>query len=337
MEVALNTATVAWSLALCCLGLAGCESFTQRDPASKSNRDAPVSRIRNLYDALGKPEGGALFDFGFSALVEYRGTTILFDAGTDADIFRRNVEAYGIDLKTVDMAVGSHSHADHISGFDYLLDVNPEVKIYLPKDFYGVGAPIAFGVTGTDPKAVTSLPPELRYFGGDKEDLVIKPSGRFWKANVEYVAENRSVGDGITLIATRSPFLGNFSKYPNLTNTGDPSNQGATFTGLPELSLVLDTPDGHVLIVGCSHSTVEAIVKGTKEYLGGEISLAMGGYHLIPYKVEELSALAKRLKEELAVKRVAPAHCTGHLAFKILRQTYGSDFVPAGLGSEIQF
>ena len=45
--------------------------------------------------------------------------------------------------------------------------------------------------------------------------------------------------------------------------------------------------------------------------------------------------MAQRLKEELGVKRVAPAHCTGHLAFKILSDTYGSDFVSAGLGAEI--
>ena len=30
--------------------------------------------------------------------------------------------------------------------------------------------------------------------------------------------------------------------------------------------------------------------------------------------------------------RIAPAHCTGHLAFKILKDMYGEDYVFAGLG-----
>ena len=40
--------------------------------------------------------------------------------------------------------------------------------------------------------------------------------------------------------------------------------------------------------------------------------------------------LAARLKDELGVKQVAQAHCTGHLAFKVLMAAYGSDFIQAG-------
>ncbi len=36
----------------------------------------------------------------------------------------------------IDFAVASHSHFDHINGFDYLLEVNPQVKIYFPQDFF---------------------------------------------------------------------------------------------------------------------------------------------------------------------------------------------------------
>ncbi len=43
------------------------------------------------------------------------------------------------------------------------------------------------------------------------------------------------------------------------------------------------------------------------------------------------------MKEELAVRRVAPAHCTGMLAPQIFREVYGKDFVSAGLGSQVPF
>ncbi|MCK5347490.1 MAG: MBL fold metallo-hydrolase, partial [Candidatus Heimdallarchaeota archaeon] len=264
------------------------------------------NRILNLYDAFGKENEQAIFDFGFSALIEFNGKTILFDSGTDAEIFKQNVKAFGDDLSTVDFAVGSHSHSDHISGFDYLLEVNPKVKIYLPKDFFGLGAPISFRIAGIEPEKTQTLPKELQYFRGEKEIVEINPSGRFWQGNVEYVTENLAVADGIKLVATTSPFLGNFSKYPNLDAHGNPNNAKANFIGLPELSLVLENAEEQFLIVGCSHSTVEAIVKEAIEFTDKKIALVMGGYHLIPYKSEELLELAHRLKDDLGIEQVAP-------------------------------
>ena len=45
----------------------------------------------NLYDAFGK---NALLtkDFGFSCITKYQGKTILFDAGSNADIFKSNTK-----------------------------------------------------------------------------------------------------------------------------------------------------------------------------------------------------------------------------------------------------
>jgi 7,8-dihydropterin-6-yl-methyl-4-(beta-D-ribofuranosyl)aminobenzene 5'-phosphate synthase len=63
----------------------------------------------------------------------------------------------------------------------------------------------------------------------------------------------------------------------------------------------------------------------------------MGGYHLLPYSAEEISGLVTRLKDDVGVTTVAPAHCTGPLGFKIFRERYGSNFSSAGLGSEIRF
>ena len=295
------------------------------------------NRILNLYDAFGENIGEAVFDFGFSAYIEYNGKIILFDSGTDAEIFKQNVAAFGIDLKNVDFAVASHSHSDHISGFDYLLEVNPDVKLYLPKDFFGLGAPIPFRVTGTEPEETKTLPKEMQYFNGEKEAFEIKPSGRFRNANVEYITENTVIADGINLIVTASPFLGYFTRYPNLTADGEPADSKTNFIGLPELSLVLDSDEGQVLVVGCSHSTVEEIVRESIAHTGKQIKLVMGGYHLLPYKSDELTEMASRLKGELGVKSVAPSHCTGHLAFKILKEAYQDNYVPAGLGAEIPF
>src|SRR5947208_13634174 len=95
---------------------------------------AGQNSILNLYDAFGYQKRGTILDWGFSALVHYNGKTILFDTGNSADSFEHNVKALGVDLSRVDIAVLSHRHFDHISGFDYVLKIKPKLNAYLPAD-----------------------------------------------------------------------------------------------------------------------------------------------------------------------------------------------------------
>jgi 7,8-dihydropterin-6-yl-methyl-4-(beta-D-ribofuranosyl)aminobenzene 5'-phosphate synthase len=105
--------------------------------------------------------------------------------------------------------------------------------------------------------------------------------------------------------------------------------------GFPELSLALKTEKGVVLITGCSHSTVEAIIRATKQHTGSNIELVEGGFHLLPYDAAYISNIAHLMKDDLGVRRVAPAHCTGKLPFKIFHDLYGEYYNYAGVESEV--
>jgi 7,8-dihydropterin-6-yl-methyl-4-(beta-D-ribofuranosyl)aminobenzene 5'-phosphate synthase len=282
--------------------------------------------ILNVYDAFGSAKG-AKQHFGFSAVVKQGDLTILFDSGADAELFASNLKALGVDPKEIDIAVASHNHADHVSGFDHLLEVNPDVRLYLPYDF-ALGAPVRMSLAGTDPAVVEDLPPEQVYFGGDFEASAVTTSGRFRGANVEYVHEGKEIAPGVHLVPTRSQLLGTFSRYP-------PYDEDPALRPMPELSLSVETGSGDVLLVGCSHASVEVIVKDARERFDRPIRLLAGGYHLIPYDGEYISGLSRRLREEHHVAQVAPAHCTGHLAFKLLRDAYGDDYRFFGLGQKI--
>jgi 7,8-dihydropterin-6-yl-methyl-4-(beta-D-ribofuranosyl)aminobenzene 5'-phosphate synthase len=286
--------------------------------------------ILNLYDAFGYQKRGTILDWGFSALVRYNGKTILFDTGNSADGFEHNVKALGVDLNQVDIAVLSHRHYDHISGFDYMLRVKPAVKAYLPAD-EALGAPLHFTFSKDTKESLTGLPPEQLYFGGKTNSIDYKPGERFHGANAEFVGASREIAPGVHLIVTRSVMMGDFSAYPP-NEPGHPD-----LAGFPELSLALKTGKGVVLITGCSHSKVEEIILATKKYLGSHIELVEGGFHLFPYEGDYISKLARRMKDELGVQRVAPAHCTGNLAFKIFRDVYGENYNYAGVESEVMF
>lgn len=210
----------------------------------------------------------------------------------------------------------------------------------MPYDIFW-GAPVPFDATGPDAGAADSLPQYMRYFDGGPSKFTINQSGRFWGANVEFVKTSREIFPGMTLIATSSPYMGYFSGYPNKSfvegQFQESDHSHYKYTELPEISLALRTEKGQALIVGCSHSGVERIVEETKKVTGGSIELVYGGFHLVPFDKAKIEETARYLKNDLGVRRVAPAHCTGHLAFKALSDLYGSDYVYAGLGETIRF
>ena len=328
-------------LGIATLLLTACSSPPPQEPADppRAQSDwAPGNYIINLYDAFGSRRDGLQHDFGFAALIRYEGKTILFDSGTNADILKANTAALGVDLREVDLAVASHAHFDHINGFDYLLEVNPDVKLYFPNDFFW-GADVDFSVAGREPDAAEKLPKEQRYFNGDKETFAFNQSGRFWKADVEFIESHREIAPGLTLIATSSPYMGYFTRYPSLggVETNAVAGDDIKTVNLPELSLNLASPTGDVLVVGCSHTMVEAIVRETKGHLDRDIGLVLGGYHLLPYTSAEVRDIAARMKDELGVASVAPAHCTGHVGFRVFGEVFGANYHVAGLGSTTAF
>src|SRR5262249_56189204 len=121
-----------------------------------------------LEDALGK-DASMRKDWGFSALVEIAGKRILFDTGDDRDIFAANVKAKNVDLTKLDFVVLSHRHGDHMAGLAHVLSVNPTVKIYAPKEGFGIyGSSLP---SGFYPKG-GALPPGMRYFGGQPPQVM---------------------------------------------------------------------------------------------------------------------------------------------------------------------
>jgi 7,8-dihydropterin-6-yl-methyl-4-(beta-D-ribofuranosyl)aminobenzene 5'-phosphate synthase len=59
------------------------------DDSKNSYSEIQNNTVINLYDAFGEDREGLEKDFGFSCILKYNGKTILFDAGTNADIFKK--------------------------------------------------------------------------------------------------------------------------------------------------------------------------------------------------------------------------------------------------------
>jgi 7,8-dihydropterin-6-yl-methyl-4-(beta-D-ribofuranosyl)aminobenzene 5'-phosphate synthase len=102
-----------------------------------------------------------------------------------------------------------------------------------------------------------------------------------------------------------------------------------------ELSLAIDTPEGIVLLVGCSHPTIERIVQAARAAIDEPVHMIVGGTHLLPAEGEEIQRIATALRDDWKVEWIAPAHCTGEPAFEILKDTFGDRYIYAGLGTTI--
>jgi 7,8-dihydropterin-6-yl-methyl-4-(beta-D-ribofuranosyl)aminobenzene 5'-phosphate synthase len=289
--------------------VAGLLVFTLIAAPAKAASPESKNQITILYDAFGT-DPSMTKDWGFAALVEIAGKRILFDTGDDADILAANVKAKGVDLKTLDFVVLSHRHSDHMAGLNYVLSVNPTVKIYAPKEGFGIyGSSLPSSFYRKD----ESLPAEMRYFGGAPPQVMT--FGAAWRgANFELIDKTTEIAPGMTLIAL-------VSEAPGTRE-------------LKELSLAVNTSEGLVLVVGCSHPGIEKIVEAAAA-INPKINLIAGGFHLVVAPDDVIAKAVTALKDTFKVESIAPGHCTGEPTFSALKKAFGDHYLYAGLGTTL--
>src|SRR5437773_3212394 len=272
---------VDYFVAALAMVLAGCASTTS--PPQAARADSAKAQITILYDAFGK-SSSIQKDWGYAALIEYGGKRILFDTGNNGDTLAQNAKAKGIDLAKLDFVVMSHRHGDHMGGMSYLLQVNPRVKIYAPKEGFGVyGADLPSTFYRKD----TSLPPEERYYDGAPP--AVMQFGAAWPgANFQLIDKTTEIAPGIHLIALVSDKPGTLE--------------------LRELSLAINTPEGMVLVVGCSHPGIDKIVEAATA-INPRIHLIAGGFHLVVSPDPDIEKIVSSLHDKFKVAYVAPGHC----------------------------
>jgi len=105
--------------------------------------------------------------------------------------------------------------------------------------------------------------------------------------------------------------------------------------GIVEQSLVLETPQGLVVITGCAHPGVVNIVAKAREITGREVYLVVGGFHLGGMSEAVIEGIVEDFRK-LGVQKVAPCHCSGDLARSIFERAYGENFIRVGVGSRVE-
>ena len=196
-------------------------------------------------------------------------------------------------------------------GLAYLLKVNPAVKIYAPKEEFGVyGADLPSTFYRKDP----SLSSEQRYYDGAPPEVM--RFGSAWPgANFQLVDKETEIVPDIHLIALVSDKPGTLE--------------------LRELHLAINTPQGMVIVVGCSHPGLDKIVAAAAA-INPHIHIVAGGFHLVVASDADIEKIVTALHDTFKVEYVAPGHCTGEPAFTALKKAFGDRYLYAGLSTMLE-
>ena len=91
-----------------------------------------IKIVFDNYPCKREPKENMASFWGFSAVV---GDKLLFDTGSNGRVLLKNLEKMEINPSAFKYLFISHPHWDHTGGIDSILEVNPNLTLFLPDSF----------------------------------------------------------------------------------------------------------------------------------------------------------------------------------------------------------
>lgn len=244
-------------------------------------------KIVSLVDNIKKEDLGA--EHGLSFYIETKKHKLLFDLGA-SDLFLKNAEKLGVDIKQVDTVVISHGHDDHGGGLKTFLNINDTAKVYISS--------LAFGNYYSEKEG------NYEYIGLDQN---LKDNNRLYFINGFY-----KIDEELTLFSKVDSVSEKFASNKNLKKKENDKYTEDDF--LHEVNLILTEEDKKMLIAGCSHTGIDNIINKFYYFDGSFPKAVFGGLHLMKFKKEEDKEAAFSRIQKIALissSSFYTCHCTG--------------------------
>lgn len=259
---------------------------------------------------------GLLGEHGLSFYIEAGDRRILFDTGQNLAI-SNNARVLGINLERLDAVVLSHGHYDHSGGLQSILASNNHFTLY--------GHPDVFS-----PK-VKKNNEQYKYIGIPLEKNDILRRGIALKLSKEPV----EIAPGVMTsgeIALENDFEAVESMF--FLKQGDTV---VPDTLADDQALILETDNGLVVLLGCSHrGVINTLMHVTRLKGSTRIHAILGGLHLGKASDDKLAKIIGRLRG-FGLQMIGVGHCTGPGAFLALSNEFKDRVFLNTVGRVVEF
>ena len=274
-------------------------------------------QVRCLVENTAKSSSAFWGEHGMAWHIQTPDGQVLFDTGQSGEVLLHNAALFGLDLAQIDALAISHAHYDHTGGLPAVLErTRPGIPLCAHADLFRE----RFSKHGDEVESIG-----LRVTRADLESHV---ELRLSAEPVEILPGVWTTGE----ITDRASFEGRSPTHLIRTDEGwqpDPY--------LDDLSLVLKTGAGLVVLLGCGHAGLLNILAQVRARFAGDIITVAGGTHLASATGDMLQQAIDTLGSTYGAPRIYPSHCSGHRAVVALASTFGERAQPCPVGTELTF
>ena len=255
-------------------------------------------------------KSGLLAEHGLSFWIDYQGDSYLFDTG-QGQILSHNLKTLNLDVSDLAGVLLSHGHYDHAGGLNEILEAEPEKEVYAHPDVFL-------------PKYSQKTSGKVfRGFSVTKDEIM----------NFNPVTNLTEIRAGVWLTG-EVPRQNNWEQL-NEHYQVKIDEEIKTDQFKDDQSLVLDTEQGLVIILGCSHAGVINILSYVQQNFPQKIHAIIGGMHLVNASQKRIDWTIKEL-ENFDFDRLIPLHCTGERAGREMYTAFGDRVESKSVGDRIK-
>lgn len=243
---------------------------------------------------------GLLAEHGLSVFIENQDLRVLFDVG-QSNVYCRNAEYMGLDLKSTDAIVLSHGHYDHCGGLIHFPSAHLS-SVYVHLDAFKKRY-----IVNADGKSYREIgiPWSMEQY-------------LFIKDKIVYNSHETEIAPGVFLLA-EVPYITDFETAPDGFYIDNPTGQTADQMK-DEQMLVFDTDKGLSIFLGCSHpGVINCLQYARKRFPGKSIYSLAAGMHLDSVSPIRLQKTIQCFMD-FDIQKVIPLHCTGILAISEMKR-----------------
>lgn len=255
-------------------------------------------RITTLIEDTAGVDKSLGYEHGLSFFIEKDGHRILFDTG-QSGAFARNARALGVDLESLDIAALSHGHYDHTGGVLTLADTARGFELYLKECIFQ--------------KKYAYKEGRYEFKGNSFNEADLRDLGISYRFVEEDCTE---LLPGVWLVTNFPQKYADETANPRFVVEEAGEYRQDRFDD--EVVLVLETPRGLVVLLGCSHPGVRNMLDHVQQQLKRPLYAVLGGTHLVEADAKRTADTVEYLLREVSGP-IGVSHCSGRAAMEQLQ------------------